>query len=76
MPTFRPNHPADFYATAKQLPIMKEFLQNKSINYSVLVSNVTEKLLKQRTARRRYRYHKKEYDYQKFHPLDEVCPLD
>ena len=72
MPTFRPNHPADFYAKATELPIMKEFLQNKSIAYSVLVKNVTAALLRQRTARRRHRYHKKEYDYHKFHPLDEV----
>ncbi len=73
MPTFRPNHPADFYAKKTELTIMEEFLKNKSIKYEVLVKNVTEALLKQRTAKRRYRYHKgAQYDYQKFHPLDEV----
>lgn len=72
MPTFRPKHPADFYAKKSELPIIKSFLRNKSIAYSILVKNVTKAIWKQRTIRRRRRYKMKEYDYQKFHPLDEV----
>ena len=72
MPTFRPNHPADFYAKKVELPIIKEYLKKRNISYQVLVENVTKAILKQRTMRRRHRYNKGEYDYQKFHPLDEV----
>lgn len=75
MPTFRANHPADFYVKKAELPIIKDFLQNKSVAYSVLVNNVTEAILRQRTSRRRHRYNKGEYDYHKFHPLDEVLVI-
>jgi hypothetical protein len=51
---------------------MKEFLQNRSIAFDVLVTNVTEAILRQRTWKRRHRYDKGKYDYRKFHPLEEV----
>lgn len=72
LPTFRPNRPADFYARKSELPIMKEFLQNRSIAFDVLVTNVTEAILRQRTWKRRHRYDKGKYDYRKFHPLEEI----
>ncbi|XP_028414408.1 carboxypeptidase B-like [Dendronephthya gigantea] len=72
MPTFRPNHPADFYAKKSELPIIEDFLTNKSIPYRILIRNVTKAIWKQRTTRRRNRYKMGEYDYQKFHPLAEI----
>lgn len=72
MPTFRPNHPADFYAKKKELSIMKKYLAEKSIAYSVLVDNVTEALLRQRPSTPKHPHNNREYDYEKFHPLDEV----
>lgn len=72
MPTFRPNHPADFYAKKKELPIFKNFLSTHNISYSVLISNVTEAILKQRTLKKTNRFKEGKYDYEHYHPLNEV----
>lgn len=72
MPTFRPHHPADFYAKRKELPILKKFLNDRNISYSILVGNVTDSIFKQRTLKKRNRFRNGKYDYEHYHPLNEI----
>ena len=70
MPTFRINHPADFYVKKKENRILKKFLAINKIQYTPLVSNVTDAILKQRPTRPKKKNEK--YDYEQYHPLEEV----